>query len=145
MKSFNFARLALCVLCGATLFALLHASPSQAQQRWERTYGGSVQDRGQSVRQTLDGGYIVAGYTNSFGAGNGDVYIIKTDASGNGVWSKTYGGTNFDGAYSIQQTADTGYIAAGSTSSFGAGSGDVYLIKMYANGDTSGLAPVKLD
>jgi hypothetical protein len=105
---------------------------------WTRTYGGSQgHNYGYSVRQTSDGGYIVAGFTDAFGAGNEDVYLIKTNASGNAVWAKTYGGTSNDVGWSVQQTSDSGYIVAGYTSSFGAGNEDVYLIKTNASGDIS--------
>jgi uncharacterized delta-60 repeat protein len=102
---------------------------------WEKTYGGSDDDRAYSIQQTTDGGYIVAGRTNSFGAGYADVYLIKLDADGKMVWEKTYGGSDDDGAWSIQQTKDGGYIVAGYTSSFGAGGLDVYVIKLDANGN----------
>ena len=70
--------------------------------------------------------------TSSLGAGNWDIYVIKLDANGNKVWEKIYGGSNFDGANSIQQTKDGGYIVAGVTNSFGAGDFDVYMIKINA-------------
>jgi len=105
---------------------------------WTRTYGGLSWDQGNSVQQTSDGGYIVAGYTHSFGHANGwaDVWLIKTNASGDTLWTRTYGGTNGDQGYSVQQTSDGGYIIAGWTNSFGAGGYDVYLIKANASGDT---------
>jgi len=103
---------------------------------WTRTYGGSYIDVGESVQQTSDGGYIIAGWTNSFGAGDWYVYLIKTDASGDTIWTRTYGGGNSDAGYSVQQTLDGGYIIAGFTESFGAGYLDVYLIKTDASGDT---------
>jgi len=96
---------------------------------WTKTYGGSNQDRLRAVHQTTDGGYILVSETLSFGAGNADVYIIKTDSIGNLMWTKTYGGSFSDYGYSVRQTTDGGYIIAGHTQSFGAGSTDVYLIK----------------
>jgi hypothetical protein len=103
--------------------------------KWTKTYGGTNWELAYSVQQTSDGGYIVAGTTNSFGAGWGDIFLIKTDANGNIQWAKTYGGTYGDKAYSVQQTSDGGYIVAGYTDSFGAGSGDIFLIKTDANGN----------
>ncbi len=100
-----------------------------------KTYGGPTWEEAYSVQQTSDGGYIVAGYTESFGAGSRDIFLIKTDANGNVVWAKTYGGTNDDWAYSVQQTSDGGYIVAGITYSFGVDSGDIFLIKTDANGN----------
>jgi hypothetical protein len=85
----------------------------------------------------MDGGYIVAGITNSFGAGNADAYLIKADTNGNTLWTKTFGGTDYDTAYAVRQTADGGYIVAGGTVSFGAGTGDMYLIKTDASGNVN--------
>jgi hypothetical protein len=103
---------------------------------WTRKYGGTRREAGESVRQTSDGGYIIAGLTTSFGAGQEDVYLIKTNASGDTIWTKTYGGTGSDYGRSVKQTSDGGYIITGFTDSFGAGSYDVYLIKTNASGDT---------
>jgi len=102
---------------------------------WAKTYGGTNDDWAYSVQQTSDGGYIVAGWTYSFGAGSDDILLIKTDASGNVQWAKTYGGTSYDFAYSVQQTSDGGYMVAGLTRSFGAGSDDILLIKTDASGN----------
>jgi hypothetical protein len=113
----------------------LFTQSAHAQVRFAKTYGGSADDYAFSVQQTSDGGYIVAGWTWSFGAGVGDFFLIKTDASGDIIWAKTYGGTNDDFAYSVQQTSDGGYIVAGTTNSFGAGVGDFFLIKTDASGD----------
>jgi hypothetical protein len=102
---------------------------------WMKTYGGANNEEGRSVLQTSDGGYIVAGMTNSFGAGDYDVYLVKTNANGDVIWTRTYGGANFDDAWEIQPTLDGGYIIVGSTESFGLGQSDVYLIKIDADGN----------
>jgi len=120
---------AICLLLIAMFAGLAHAG-------WERTYGGSSLDRGESVAQTSDGGYIVAGYTDSFGAGGSDFYLVKTDVAGDTIWTRTYGGSSGDYGWSVEQTSDGGYIVAGYTNSFGAGLADVYLVKTDAVGDT---------
>jgi hypothetical protein len=84
---------------------------------WARTYGGAGADRAYDGIQAQDGGYIIAGATSSFGAGGYDAYIVKTDAYGNTVWAKTYGGTGDESAHSIAATKDGGYIFAGATNS----------------------------
>jgi hypothetical protein len=98
------------------------------------TYGGSMLDELRSVRQTSDGGYIVAGSTYSFGAGSSDLWVLKLDASGNVIWQKTYGGTGFENAGSVEQTADGGYIVAGSTSSFGDANSHAWVLRLDASG-----------
>ncbi|MQY71655.1 hypothetical protein GH141_06980, partial [bacterium] len=103
-------------LWGATLFA---AQPPDTL--WTRTYGGTGEDVGHFVQETSDGGYIIAGYTTSFGAGSYDVYLVKTNEDGDTLWTKTYGGTGSDVGYSVQETPDEGYIIAGRTTSFGQG------------------------
>jgi PKD repeat protein len=101
---------------------------------WSKNFGGLTYEEGASVQQTIDGGYIIAGATNSKGAGGYDVYLIKTNASGNLMWDKTFGGLTYDAAKSVQQTTDGGYIITGTTNSKGAGENDVYIIKTNANG-----------
>jgi hypothetical protein len=114
---------------------LLIKTDANGDVQWAKTYGGTGSDIASSVQQTSDGGYIVAGHTNSFGAGYYDIFLIKTDASGNVQWAKTYGGTYSDYASSVQQTSDGGYIVAGTTRSFGAYWYNIFLIKTDANGN----------
>ena len=107
---------------------------TSGNQQWSQTFGGSDDDYGWSVKQTSDGGYIIAGDTESYGAGNRDVYLRKTDSSGNEQWSQTYGGSSYDYGGSVQQTSNGGYIIAGGTGSYGAGGFDVWLIRLDSEG-----------
>ncbi|MFH1321538.1 MAG: T9SS type A sorting domain-containing protein [Bacteroidota bacterium] len=109
---------------------------SEGNLLWSKIFGGTDEDYANSVKQTSDNGYIIAGYTWSFGAGWYDVYLIRTDAGGDTLWTRTYGNAEWDKGHSVLQTTDGGFIVAGSTGSFGAGNDDVYLIKTDANGDT---------
>ncbi len=118
------------------LYFVLLINFSIAQTGFQKTYGGAFDERGFSVNQTTDKGFIIAGYTNSYGAGMNDFYLIKSDSLGNPVWSKTYGGTKDDEAYSVKQTTDGGFIIAGYSNSFGAINYDAYLVKTDAMGDT---------
>jgi hypothetical protein len=102
---------------------------------WSKTYGGTNVDECYSVKQTADGGYIIAGFTYSFGMGQNDFYLIKTNENGNLLWSKTFGGTGFESLYSLQLSADGGYILAGATNSFGSGGYDMYLCRADAYGN----------
>jgi len=101
---------------------------------WQKTYGGSDSDIANSIQQTTDGGFIVAGSTFSFGNGLSDVWILKLDKDGSLIWQKTYGGSDSDIANSIQQTTDGGFIVAGSTFSFGNGLSDVWILKLDKDG-----------
>lgn len=114
---------------------------------WQRCLGGSAFDRAYSIQQTVDGGYIVAGCTNSNDGdvsgtiGSGDAWIVKLDGFGNKVWQRCLGGSAFDIAYSIQQTTDGGYIFAGGTNSNNGdvsgnhGEGDIWVVKLDSAGN----------
>ena len=103
---------------------------------WTRTFGGTSYDEGNSVKQTSDDGFIIAGSTSSFGAGGRDFYLIKTDEYGNQVWTKTFGGSGSDVARVVHQTGDNGYIIMGTSDSFGSGSEDFLLWKTDSLGNT---------
>lgn len=122
-----------CLVCAGQAFAQVTADPEWPEN--PRVFGGALNERPGSVCQTSDGGYVVAGWTDSFGAGAYDVLLIKLDAQGNldSAWDpnpKTFGGESSDSAWAVQQTSDGGYIIAGRTRSFGAGHFDAYLIKL---------------
>jgi len=118
-----------------TLFA---ASPLLAQpdSLWSRTYGGSGFDYCMSLLPTADGGYALAGHTNSFGAGDTDFWLLRTDENGDSLWSHTYGGLGEDYCYSLIQTADGGFALAGETHSFGAEEENFWLLRTNENGDS---------
>ncbi|MCH7497295.1 MAG: hypothetical protein IH971_05535 [Candidatus Marinimicrobia bacterium] len=107
---------------------------SAGRVAWTKTFGGSEWDWGNAVHETPDGGYIIVGTTLSFGAGESDIWLIKTDREGEELWSRTYGGDDLEFGLSVQPAADGGYIIAGRTYSFGAGASDLLLIKTDAAG-----------
>ena len=109
---------------------------ANGNEQWNYTYGGTDEDRAHRVIETSDGGYALAGYTYSFGAGYTDFWLVKTDAAGNMQWNRIYGGADFDRAWSVVETSDGGYVIAGATRSFGAGGSDFWLVK---TGVESGL------
>jgi len=115
--------------------AFLVKTNALGNMSWQKTFGGSQSDWGQSVKQTSDGGYIITGATASCGAGSYDVYLIKTNSQGNLSWYKTFGSTGSDCGYDIEQTPDNGYIIAGKKYSYTTNSYDVYLIKTDQSGN----------
>src|SRR4030043_1064114 len=101
---------------------------------WDKVFGGTLDDIPNALKQTTDGGYIIAGRTQSFSAGGFDYWVIKLDPAGNAVWQRNYGGTSDDLAYGIQQTTDGGYIVAGTSLSYTAGGYDVWILKLDSAG-----------
>jgi hypothetical protein len=119
------------LLCVSLVFTV------EASSMWSQTYGGTNDDWGYSVVETSDGGYAIAGSTYSYGSGESDVWLVKTDAAGTLQWNQTYGDTNIDFGQSVVETIDGGYVVAGWTDSFGAGGRDVWLVKT----DEYGVVP----
>ena len=113
------------------LFCLIQKVESSAipSVQWSGFFGGPKTERAYSLIQTADGGYASAGSTNTFGAGQSDFWLIKTDSLGNMLWNKTFGGPNDDVAGALIQADDGGYLIAGLTASFGAGGFDFWLVK----------------
>jgi hypothetical protein len=103
---------------------------------WLKTVGGKYADQANSVALSKDGGYVIAGYTQSFGDTTyGDIYVVKFDSSGNLKWTKTFGGKGADEAYSIVGTTDGGYAITGASTSWGAGSYNIYLLRLDSSGN----------
>ncbi|MCK4885509.1 hypothetical protein KAS24_05490, partial [Candidatus Bathyarchaeota archaeon] len=112
-------------------YSVATAEPST---NWIMTFDGPGDDEAYSVK-VGDEGYVLAGITNSSGFGQYDAWLIKTDSSGAMEWNRTYGGLFNDRVYSLVSTSDGGYALAGSTTSFGAGSADVWLVKVDSLGN----------
>ena len=116
------------------VFMVIQGGEANSGILWSKTFGGAKKDVANAVRQTSDGGHIVAGYTESFGNGGADAWVIRVDKDGKKLWDKTFGGEKGDTANSIQQTSDGGYIVAGYTESFGNGGADAWVIRVDKDG-----------
>jgi predicted secreted protein len=138
MKNFNSAKFTglLVVILFSFVFSVVFCPCAQAASMWNRTFGGEASDTaaGETV-QAIDGGYAILGDTSSFGAGGSDFWLIKTDADGNMLWNKTYGGTGTETSGDMCLTNDGGYAMSGYTTSFGAGGQDFWLVKVDADGN----------
>jgi predicted secreted protein len=120
----------------------LFKTDAAGNMQWNKTFGGPSTDYALHMLQTTDGGYIISGLTASFGAGAADAWLFKADASGNLLWSRTFGGANSDQAWSLATTSDGGYIIAAMTESLGfgtVGAADLLLVKTDAYGITPAL------
>lgn len=102
---------------------------------WQRAYGGSGYETAYDVKETADGGFVVAGLTESFSNGGQDMWVFKLDAMGEVEWEKSYGGAGEEQAWSVDETGDGGYVIAGGTTSYGAGGSDLLVIRLDASGD----------
>jgi hypothetical protein len=123
---------------GSSLDVYLMKTGVSGTPLWSKTFGGNSTDRGYSVRQTTDGGYIITGATEINNPAYSDVYLIRTDSIGGTLWTKTFGWAGQQsGGYSVQQTADGGFFIAGYTTNWAVlDTPNVYVIKTDAAGDT---------
>jgi len=101
---------------------------------WNKTYGGEKSDTSKAISNAEEDSYLILGSTNSYGLENSNMWLIKIDEEGEEIWNKTYGNNGWEEGASIIQTEDEGYILVGSTSSYGAGSDDVWAIKIDSYG-----------
>jgi hypothetical protein len=114
---------------------LLVKTDSNGNVIWNQTYGGPGDTEANAVIQTSDGGYAVAGCTDTAGAGSLDFYLMKVNSNGVMLWNQTYGGPGDDIAYSLVQTSDGGYAMAGYSYSFTDGYNNFWLVKTDSNGN----------
>ncbi len=112
---------------------ILLKADTYGYEEWRQYFGGSSGDQGHSLQNTSDGGFIIAGYTSSFGNGSYDFWLIKTDSQGNEIWNQTFGNTELDECLSVNQTSDGGYILTGYTVING--NYDVWLVKTDTQGN----------
>ncbi|UCH82994.1 MAG: choice-of-anchor D domain-containing protein, partial [Candidatus Latescibacterota bacterium] len=121
---------------GAGDYDLLIAKfESSGNLLWANTMGGVATESSSSLIEASDGGYVVAGYTTSYGAGDRDLLVTKFDSTGVLVWTKALGGVGIDGGYSVAEASDGGYVVAGYTTSYGEGGYDLLLTKFAEFGD----------
>ena len=118
-----------------TVNAYLIRTDDKGDTIWTRTFGGNGIEQGNSVQETADGGFIITGRTNSFGAGDYDVYLIRTDKMGKKMWMHTFGGSGSEDGRSVRQTKNGGFIIAGYTMSYGRGGADIFLIRTDNDGN----------
>lgn len=103
---------------------------------WFNTYGGNLSEKAYSLIQTSDNNFVFTGYSQSFGNGENNVYLVKADENGNELWVKTFSQSNWDFGYSVYETSEAGLIITGQTLSDNPDNSDIYLIRTDANGDT---------
>ncbi len=115
---------------------------SAGNEQWNRTFGGNKSDYAYYIQQTADGGYIITGETRSYGSGDFDAWLLKTNTSGIEQWNKTFGGKFQDSTYFVQQTSDGGFILAGSRSYRNYGN-EAWLIKSDGNGNLQWIKPFR--
>jgi hypothetical protein len=102
---------------------------------WSRTFGGSGREFAMDIIPSNDGGFLLVGVTESFSSGLWDMWLVKTTSNGDSIWSRTYGGSGYEMAFDIVPSNDGGFLLVGRTNSFGAGSYDMYVVRINAQGD----------
>jgi len=127
------------VLVGVLGLAAAAAQPPTLL--WTHTYGGASLEKGYAVKELPDGGFIFSGETQSFGAGSYDFYLVRTDAQGDTVWTRTYGGTGYEFGYGVSTAPNGGFLLAGMTTSFGAGARDGFVVRVDADGHVIWQSP----
>lgn len=108
------------------------------REEWSEIIGGKNRDWGYSVYETADGGFVIGGSSKSYSDGDSDMYLLKVIRDGDTlykVWERTFGGDKGDTGWSVEETTDGGYVFLGWTTSFGNERGEMYLIKVNADGD----------
>lgn len=113
---------------------LLKLDPN-GKELWLKTFGGASWDVGMAVDGNSESGFVVCGFTHSFEAGEEDVYVIKTDADGNEIWAKTFGGERYEFGNSVHILGDGGCLLGATTGTFGRGNADFYSIRIDADGN----------
>ena len=106
---------------------------AQGEVLWSKVYGGTSADGAYSLQPTFDGGFVVAAHTSSYGEGQHEIYLLRIDADGEVLWTKTYGNTGGDFLRAVDLTPDQGFIMVGETFSFGAGNADIYVVRTDIN------------
>jgi hypothetical protein len=133
-----------CVVAGATQWAVGRSleltvlkTDRYGTLEWARAYGPGMQasEMAYCIRETADGGYVVAGHTETWGAGEFDAWVLKLDSSGSPLWQRSYGGTGSDLAYAVRELpAGGGYVLAAHTQSFSSGGWDVWVVRLDLDG-----------
>jgi len=113
----------------ALLFLIIIGFSSKAQIVFTKEYGGVGNEDGRWIEQLADSGFIMIGRSDTYSNGQSDMWVVRTDASGNVMWTKSYGGTQFDFGNMIRKTSDGGFIMAGFTNTYGVGGNDAWLVK----------------
>ncbi len=129
---------------GSGIGKYLIRADSSGNSVWTRTFGNEPVSHALRVQETIDGGYILGGSIVSQIDVISKMSLVKTNAAGDTLWTKTFGGAQNDYGVGVVQTKDSGYALIGTTESFGAGSGDIYVVKTNKDGGLGNPLPIQL-